>query len=66
MSRLGFGHSKGSFEADLEAKRAAVRVGIADADAGRKVPFDNVKAWVRSWDTDNELPMPTPPRAPRP
>lgn len=48
------------------AVRAAVREGIADADARRKVPFGDVKAWVRSWRTENELPIPTPPGAPRP
>ncbi len=40
------------------AFRAAVMEGIADADAGRTIPWETVKAWVLSWGTDHELPMP--------
>jgi predicted transcriptional regulator len=42
-----------------EAKRLAILEGIADAEAGRVVPHDDVKAWLESWGTENELPMPT-------
>jgi predicted transcriptional regulator len=28
--------------------------------SGEAVPLDDVKAWVRSWDTQNELPPPHP------
>ena len=36
----------------------AIRVGIADADAGRVVDHEAVVAWLESWDTENELPAP--------
>jgi RHH-type rel operon transcriptional repressor/antitoxin RelB len=32
---------------------------IESADRGEFIPHDQVKAWVNSWDTDNELPMPS-------
>jgi len=37
---------------------AAIDAGIADADAGNLVPHEDVVAWVKSWGTDDELPMP--------
>ena len=37
---------------------AAIDAGIAAADAGRVVPHDAVAAWVRSWDSPEELPPP--------
>lgn len=37
---------------------AAIDVGIRDADAGRLIPHAEVIAWVRSWGTPDELPMP--------
>jgi predicted transcriptional regulator len=36
----------------------AVREGLADADAGRTVPFEKIKRWLLSWGTDHELPPP--------
>jgi len=36
----------------------AVKEGIADADAGRLIPFEKVKRWLLSWGTENELPPP--------
>ena len=41
-----------------EAKRLAILEGIADADAGRLIPHEEVKAWALSLGTDNELPPP--------
>jgi predicted transcriptional regulator len=38
--------------------RAAVREGLADADAGRVVSFEKVRRWLLSWGTDHELPPP--------
>lgn len=36
-----------------------VREAIAEIDAGaRMIPHAEVRAWVESWGTDNELPMP--------
>ncbi len=36
----------------------AIRVGIADANAGRVVDHETVAAWLESWGTENELPAP--------
>jgi len=43
---------------DEAAFRASVRQGIADADAGRSIPFEKVKAWLLSWGKPDELPPP--------
>ncbi len=40
------------------AFRAAVREGIASADAGRLIPWEDVRRWMLSWGTPNELPPP--------
>ncbi len=45
-------------EADLDADEAALLQGEADADAGRLVPHDDVLAWVKTWGTDDEKPVP--------
>ena len=37
---------------------AAIDEGIRAADAGLVVGHDEVAAWVRSWDSPHELPMP--------
>jgi predicted transcriptional regulator len=37
---------------------AAVQEGIADADAGRMIPYEKVRRWLLSWGTENELPPP--------
>lgn len=45
----------------LEAKatkRAAIDAALAEADAGRFISSDAMNAWVDSWDTGAELPMP--------
>ncbi len=36
----------------------AIRVGVADADAGRVVDHEAVAAWLESWGTEHELPAP--------
>ncbi|WP_448207203.1 hypothetical protein [Azospirillum sp. sgz302134] len=38
-----------------EAKRAAVREGLRQLDRGERIPLADIKAWVASWDTDDEL-----------
>ena len=38
--------------------RAAVREGIAAADAGKLSPFEPVAEWLASWGTEHELPPP--------
>ena len=44
--------------ADDAAFLAAVEEGIADAEAGLTVPYEDVRRWVLSWGTENELPPP--------
>ncbi len=41
-----------------EAKRLVIMEGIADADAGKFIPHEDMKAWAESLGTDNELPLP--------
>lgn len=41
------------------AYRAVLAQGMADFEAGRTVPFDQVRDWLSSWGTDQELPPPT-------
>ena len=36
----------------------AIERGLADIEAGRFVPHEEVEKWLRSWGTDNELPPP--------
>jgi len=43
---------------DSAAEIAAVKEGLADADAGRTVPYEGVRRWLLSWGTDSELPPP--------
>jgi predicted transcriptional regulator len=50
---------------DLHAWQiAAIEQGLRDADAGRVVTQERVVAWVLSWDSPNEPPMPKPIRSP--
>ena len=37
---------------------AGIEEGIRSLDAGEGVPHEKVAEWIKSWDTDNELPMP--------
>lgn len=41
-------------------KRAAIQEGLREIDEGLGVPLDEVEAWIESWDTPDELPMPQP------
>lgn len=43
---------------DSAAFLKAVEEGIADADAGRTVPYEDVRRWLLSWGTTTELPPP--------
>ena len=43
---------------DERAFRAAVAQAMADEDAGRTIPYEDVRRWLLSWGTDNELPPP--------
>jgi len=44
---------------DDEAQlRAAVKQAATSLDAGRSVPYEDVRRWMLSWGTDKELPAP--------
>ena len=43
---------------DSAAEIEAVKEGLADADAGRTVSYEDVRRWLLSWGTDSELPPP--------
>ena len=43
---------------ELAAYLAAVDEGLADARAGRMIPYEEIRRWLLSWGTDNELPPP--------
>jgi len=43
---------------ETEAFLAAVDGGLADAEAGRTIPYEDVRRWLLSWGTENELPPP--------
>jgi predicted transcriptional regulator len=43
---------------DTAAFLAAVEEGLADAATGRTVSHDEVRRWLLSWGTENELPLP--------
>jgi predicted transcriptional regulator len=42
-----------------EAQVRSIERAIASADAGQFVAHEDVKAWVESWGTENELPRPS-------
>ena len=42
-----------------DAFRLTVEEADAEADAGLLIDGDAMMAWVRSWDTENERPVPT-------
>jgi predicted transcriptional regulator len=37
---------------------AEVNAARLDVDAGRTVPYEQVRRWLQSWGTENELPRP--------
>jgi predicted transcriptional regulator len=45
-------------DAENAAFTVAVEQGLADADAGRVVSYEDVRRWLLSWGTDSELPPP--------
>lgn len=56
MTKLAKAKSEpGGEEADF---LAAVEEGLADAKAGRSVPYEKVRRWLLSWGTGKELPPP--------
>jgi predicted transcriptional regulator len=41
---------------------ARITLALEDAESGRPgIPHEAVEEWMASWDTDHELPRPTPP-----
>lgn len=44
-----------------EDRRASLREGMRQLDAGERIPLADIKAWVESWDTADELPKPKAP-----
>jgi predicted transcriptional regulator len=40
------------------AKRAAIDAALAEAEAGRFISSNAMNAWIDSWDTEAERPMP--------
>ncbi len=45
-------------EIDQAAEDAADAEGLADADAGRLIPHEDVAAWLDSWGTTDFKPAP--------
>ena len=45
-------------EPDPEAEAASVARARADVAAGRVVPHEQVAAWLKTWGTPDEKPMP--------
>jgi predicted transcriptional regulator len=41
-----------------QAFRQAVVEGIASLNAGRRIPYGDIRRWLLSWGTENELPPP--------
>jgi hypothetical protein len=56
---------EGKASVDLHSwQMAAIEHGLRDAEAGRLVAHADVVAWVESWGSADELPMPEPNRRP--
>jgi len=47
-------------QARFEREAELIAEARASAAAGHVVPFEALEAWVKSWGTENELPMPVP------
>ena len=45
-------------EMDIASEEAADAEGLADIAAGRVVPHAEVSAWLETWGTPDEKPMP--------
>ena len=41
-----------------DALAVAVESGLESLDAGRSLPYEDVRRWLLSWGTDQELPPP--------
>jgi hypothetical protein len=47
-----------SDDPETAAKRAAIQEGLAELKAGRYIPHEEMRRWLLSWGTENELPPP--------
>ena len=45
-------------ELDAELEAAADAEGLADIEAGRVIPHDEIVAWLATWGTPEERPAP--------
>jgi hypothetical protein len=43
-------------------RKAGIREAKAQVKSGQTIPAKDVEAWIESWDTPDELPMPRPRR----
>ncbi len=50
----------GDLEDRFPGLAEAVRAGFAELDSGQRIPLEDVGAWVESWGTADEKPMPVP------
>ena len=48
-----------AYLAGADEKRAAIRAAVKRADSGHLISGETVHAWIASWDTEDELPIPT-------
>ncbi len=42
----------------VETDISAIDAARAEADAGKTVPYEDVRSWLLSWDGEKELPRP--------
>mgnify|MGYP005847926567 CR=1 FL=1 len=45
--------------ADEERNRESIVAGMREIQAGKSIPHEEVRRWLDSWGSDNELPPPT-------
>lgn len=62
IGRLGFPSNPEQPRDDRDPEVVGVEQGLAELNAGLSVPLEDVDAWIDSWGTANELPMPQPRR----
>jgi len=51
-------HQPPADDPETAALRVAVAEALADVEAGRMIPHEEMRRWLLSWGTDNELPPP--------
>jgi antitoxin component of MazEF toxin-antitoxin module len=47
-----------SLVASNSSEHRHIRAGLAELEAGKKIPNERVMEWLDSWGTENELPAP--------